>query len=279
MSIKPVLCAAAIATFLSSPALADVSRESLRPPQPGLVYKIELLNLRPLSVKSVNDSDREDELHRVTVKLITNTFGSSGEILPQPQFDQRTYTRQNLWGSNGRVANVAYLPIRRGDSITLSNATSSDTSNLWVLGHARGRPSRTMGFQIEITSRELDCAGTRVCRRGDTGTYTFVGLLGSNIPTARTCTNTNTYKIQPVDGKMTLLNPPAARFGSVSNFFERTSGDGPKLALFNADICVTTTWGEESSSTSQKTFEKNIKVEPAPELRKRIGRELKRPQG
>lgn len=288
VSIKPVLCAAAIATFLSSPALADVSRESNQTTEVAWHnYKLHLKNFNPLTVHSTNDSDGEDELHSVSITLSSAEYEHNGQTYPV-QFDRRTHTRQDLWGSQGRVANTAYLPVIRGTNVTLSNRGRQTPDDLWVVTKptlARyNSQAPELFFTITIVSRELDCARQRVCRRGDTGTWTFRGSIpwGSDLQAnyRETCSASNTFKLQYIDRTLSII-PPA----SLNNPWEKTpplvnvSGSGPRLGIFNADICVTRDRrGSPRSQTPTPLRDRAGKVEQIPEKRRRVLRDLKRPQ-
>lgn len=153
------------------------------------VWRVELRDLRTLKVLSSGDDDGVSELRSVTVRLSSPDGQSHHFVETSPYFRVARDGRYENATSRSRNNSVN---VRVGDTLFLDNiiadraerpADYSHYYNLWL--HTRQRTSGDIErpqiqFDVAVETRELDCAGDRVCRRGSTGksiyTVTAIGL-------------------------------------------------------------------------------------------------------
>lgn len=208
------------------------------------VARIEVRNMDQFEVMSVSDSDGTDELHSITARLTTRfDIGSHREQFDT--FEERSISLLNR--TLGRLGNAAYVQIRKGDLLGFGGReVAPETRHLWV--HTReyfpadrdsNSPNVRSKISIQIIARELDCSGTRVCRRGDTKSY----YISFDFPTLRgtppaNCTAAYTYKIGRLDDGLALFGPDG---GVVQAIASSVPGGGPAIRPINGEICIAST--------------------------------------
>ena len=208
------------------------------------VGRIELRNMDQFEVMGVSDSDGTDELHSIEVRLTTRfEFGSERE-----QFDTFQERSISLFNRTlGRLGNSSYVEIRKGDLLGFGGReVAPDMRQLWA--HTReyfpandrsNSPGIRSKISVQIIARDLDCARTRVCGRGDTKVYyisfDFPKLRGTP-PTS--CNAAYTYKIGRLDDGLALFGPDG---GVVQVIQTSIPGGGPAIRPINGEICIAST--------------------------------------
>lgn len=281
------LAACVIVSTITVVAQANESRESRHttPSGPGN-YVIQLLNYGELQSTLVGDEEGEGELRTVTVELSSAPYSFNGEEIPI-QYDRRTFTRPYIWSSNGLQGNLSYLPIRHGHMVRLGNPRGPEPAgNLWLITRATyGRDhevQQRIYFKVKVSARELDCAGKRVCRRGNTGHWYFDASLPVIWDPPAECGPSNTFKIEPIDGEISITSPEA-RFRARGHRYFGSEPDsrfqryGPELRLFNAEICVTRSTREPWPQNPDRVFreQRDQADQIGRRNRNRIGSDLK----
>lgn len=227
------------------------------------VYNIQLIDIGDLLVAETGDPRSEGELHSVRIELMTRMDH------PVPdQFDRRTYyTPPGLWKRGYANRNLTYLPINRGDWVSVGNnrAPVQGPDNLWVHSIPRDRDNK-LEVRITISARELDCTRDRVCRRGNSSSTSLYFLIPAPGPVPYTCQSSNTWDILPIDGETSLAMPGVYNGGGNGNnswglrMFE---SEGPNLHLQNAKLCITRST-REPWSAAQKLREQADRAERMP---------------
>ncbi len=231
---------AMVATTSPAPAQEQTSKHTLG--SGADVWRVELRNLERFLAMSSGDSDGTSELHRVTISLSGpgGQYHTVKEVNPFLSINGGSRSRNNT------------INVRRGQRVFLERLEPgrTDTYNLWI--HAKERPQVGFGitllnFEIKVASRELDCAGDRVCGRGSTGVITYYVSLP--VPTVKSnrCENANSYKITAIDGDQMRLDPKASGRARV-NVRSTSRGGDPTgssqrliLAMQSGVICVAST--------------------------------------
>lgn len=241
--VGPVL--SALAMLMAAPAVMASegdSRHTLGSARD--VGRIELRNMDQFEVMGVSDSDAVDELHLLKVRLGTRfDLGSDREQFDT--FEERSISLYNQ--TLGQLGNSAYVTIRKGDLLGFrGRRVGPDDRFLWA--HSKeyfpstirgAAPTLRSKISIQIIARDLDCAGTRVCGRGDTKVYNlsfdFPKLRGTP-PTS--CDAAFTYKIGRLDAGLALFSPD----GAVAELINTSiPGGGPAIRPINGEICITST--------------------------------------
>lgn len=189
--------------------------------------RITLMNFDSLSVFSTGDArNRQGELHWIKTSLSAPSEYNSRKF--------RAYI--DIFNvSKGQRGNAAYVPIDVQDHLELYDGDRRVHSerprkpDLWINARRGAR------FEINVTTRELDCSQTRVCNRGNTGNTVYVMTL-PDLPATLplTCRPENTFESAVLDGRFV--------FHGVHEFVRSTSGSPvlePEVFATNVRLCIT----------------------------------------
>lgn len=223
------------------------------------VWRVELRNLESFEVLSSGDDDGVSELRSVTVTLRSPEGQSHYVTETNPYF---RVSRTGTLSDASRRSRDNSVNVRVGDKLYLDNVIRDREArpagythyyNLWL--HTRERPAgdierSQIQFEIEIKTRELDCAGDRVCRRGSTGTTVYQVSLPVPEERSLTCNPRNTLwasggdqlTIQPRWTTRDRYTVNAKRSGSArGGFFASGVTDAVHLEMTFAEICIAAT--------------------------------------
>lgn len=197
----------AAAALLCTPAMADTKSSNHTLDFGPDIWRIELRNADQLRQIVGGDEFLQSEIRYVAWSLI------SGD-----QFHMSTISAEELQPiTSGTQNKGSYISLYNGASIGARIPDVTKGTQLWV--HAQqydgdgGKPK--LQFQLETRARDLDCVGTRVCRRGDTGYQRIVVEL--DIPPVRSfeCSDQNTLRMgviaNGVNSWLPVMHPEGKR--------------------------------------------------------------------
>ncbi|MEP2987354.1 MAG: hypothetical protein ABJN65_12075 [Parasphingorhabdus sp.] len=213
------------------------------------VWRIEMRNLERFLAMTSGDSDGVSEVRSVKISLVG----------PDRQFHSVTEVNPFLSINGGPRSRDNSIDVRVGDRVFLERLEPGkmDTYNMWI--HAKERPQGDLGdpvlnFEIKVATRELDCAGDRVCKRGSTGVITYYVSLPRPTAKYNRCNAQNTYRISAVNGASMQLQPLNRRAprgvvnvrhetsgGHVASFGAKGVNQGVELAMQSGEICIAST--------------------------------------
>ncbi len=200
-------------------APAIVRNHSVGPNSVELV----VLEFEELIVLKDGDEGSQGELNSISVFMQTLEEGDF--------FQWRAPFLENLTGSF--VANNGYLGVDTGDIVRFLRPVGPSPDRQPYVRGVRGER-----VSIQIVSRELDCIRRRVCRRGDTGEYSFSFDL--YVPTAAlsdTCTEENIYHFALSDGVPRFETSAGVSLSRAAPILGEFTG-GTVVAPFKAVFCV-----------------------------------------
>jgi hypothetical protein len=216
------------------------------------IWRIELRDLERFLSMSSGDDDGVSEVHwlRVALKGHDGQFQSVKESNPFLSINGGARSRDNS------------IDIRVGDTVLLERLDddTTDTYDMWVHtqeiagGDIDGPMLR---FEIKVDTRELDCAGDRVCNRGAVGVVTY--HVSIPVPTQRhnTCNAQNSYRITATEDANMVLEPLNAASGRgddvnvrhstsgghIISFGARGENSGVELVMLSGRVCAAWTGG------------------------------------
>lgn len=196
-----------MALSLAFPAHADTKTSNHSLSWGADIWRIELRDADMLVQLRAGDRRGSSEISQVRWRL------SSGD-----QFHQSIMPRQELSSPIGNDG-PTYVTVRNGQAITADIPEVSPDTQLWV--HARQQAGTRGGpqvlrFQVEIAARDLDCAGIRVCGRGDTGTAKFE--IEVDVPQLRS------YQCVPQNSMRIWTSQPSPDALPAANFQRQSGG-------------------------------------------------------
>lgn len=219
------------------------------------IYRIELVELGPLFVRSTGDPRSDGELHRVIVSL--EELPGNAQDYPSRQLHSFTYFNGHAFHNSRSSARreSTYMEIRENDWISMrTHGEPANAQHLWI--HIRPSAplyrSELISFKVVVYAKELDCRGTNVCRRFNEGKFEFsvrMPLPSTNVPYH--CGTSNTYDVLPIDGKLALAAENTESYGNrggsrsrgafTQDRYYTSDGNGPVLTFQNAKICIART--------------------------------------
>lgn len=221
------------------------------------VYRVEVRNLHFLEVLEAGDSDGVGELHELGIQL--QSFNP--DLGHQSHRQEFSGTQLYILNGGGIVSGRRNFPIRVGQRVyTTNDPRRNDVTQMWV--HVYSNPndaaynSRLSNGRaivtLSIEARELDCAGQRVCSRGNSGTvrvnFEIPEFTG---PPSNRCGPDNTFLLAPTDGELQITGLSRTTVFSNTNSHSWYLGTnhkkgGPRLQPFNADICIASTTRQQA---------------------------------
>ncbi|MFK5996981.1 MAG: hypothetical protein QM492_02605 [Rhodobacterales bacterium] len=171
--------------------------------QPGVI-RVSLKGMLQFVVVKTGDRHGEaGELHRIKLHLVNTTPGTT------EYFDHKWGSMEMYNQTRGKRGRSAYVTAHKNDII---NTIDRRPLELFIFAHPGDH------ILLEVTARELDCTGQRVCGRGDNSYYS-IALIVPNFSSGQitsTCTRRNTkVLVQLPDGRfrfdLIAANPVSER--------------------------------------------------------------------